>query len=536
MAIPRLLRFLLQDPDFPRSRVASMIAVSGLAGGGLLVAINLSAEQIAMGQRDPRQFVTALILLVIAVYAQHDLLRQMGAAVEEILLKLRLRIGDRLRHADLRFVESGAAAEAAVLARDTQLVSQSALSMALLGRSVLVVIASLIYLGWVSLLALLVTKAFLGTYSFLYWRYIHPNLDRGLRESQVGERRLLWRLRDLVDGFKTIKLSQRINRAVFEGFTQAAVTVAARKRSANIEIVNSFTIGYATFYLLLIALAIVIPTLDRGLSGQVFKIVATVIFILSEMDPWLTWIPEIQRANAALDDLSRLEESLLAASGDDVRGRSAPPPVEFAGLRLDGVAFRYPEHAGRVGFQLGPLDLTVAPGELLFITGGTGSGKTTLLKLLAGLYPAQAGVLRLGRDPVEPGDPTYRELFGAVFQDFHLFQAPPGADPAAAAYWLDAVGLSGTLGFVGGKFSPAALSAGQGRRLAFVAAMLEDKPVYLLDGFAADQDPSFREKFYREILSELRRRGKTVVAATHDDLYFEVADHVLRLTDNGRPA
>ena len=66
--------------------------------------------------------------------------------------------------------------------------------------------------------------------------------------------------------------------------------------------------------------------------------------------------------------------------------------------------------------------------------------------------------------------------------------------------------------------------------------MLEDKPVYLLDGFAADQDPSFREKFYREILSELRRRGKTVVAATHDDLYFEVADHVLRLTDNGRPA
>jgi putative ATP-binding cassette transporter len=55
----------------------------------------------------------------------------------------------------------------------------------------------------------------------------------------------------------------------------------------------------------------------------------------------------------------------------------------------------------------------------------------------------------------------------------------------------------------------------------------------LLDEWAADQDPTFRRIFYRELLPSLRAAGRTVLAITHDEAYFDVADRILKL-DSGR--
>ena len=73
------------------------------------------------------------------------------------------------------------------------------------------------------------------------------------------------------------------------------------------------------------------------------------------------------------------------------------------------------------------------------------------------------------------------------------------------------------------------LSSGERKRLALVLSLLEDKPILLLDEWAAEQDPPFRRKFYHEILPWLKRQGKTVVAVTHDDDHYDVADRVLRM-------
>ena len=63
--------------------------------------------------------------------------------------------------------------------------------------------------------------------------------------------------------------------------------------------------------------------------------------------------------------------------------------------------------------------------------------------------------------------------------------------------------------------------------------MAEDRPVYVLDEWAANQDPHFKKVFYLEVLPELRARGKAVLVITHDEEYFHVADRVIRL-DAGR--
>ena len=81
------------------------------------------------------------------------------------------------------------------------------------------------------------------------------------------------------------------------------------------------------------------------------------------------------------------------------------------------------------------------------------------------------------------------------------------------------------------RFARTNLSTGQRKRLALVAALLEKKPILILDEWAADQDSFFRKKFYHELLPELRRRGLTIVAVTHDDRYFDAADRILHLEE-----
>jgi len=53
----------------------------------------------------------------------------------------------------------------------------------------------------------------------------------------------------------------------------------------------------------------------------------------------------------------------------------------------------------------------------------------------------------------------------------------------------------------------------------------------VLDEWAAEQDPTFRRIFYREILSEMKKKGKTLIVVSHDDRYFDAADRILQIKD-----
>ena len=75
-------------------------------------------------------------------------------------------------------------------------------------------------------------------------------------------------------------------------------------------------------------------------------------------------------------------------------------------------------------------------------------------------------------------------------------------------------------------FSTLELSGGQRKRLALLRCYLEDRPIYLFDEVAADQDPEFRKFFYRNLLQKMKEKGKTIIAITHDDHYFDIADRV----------
>jgi len=169
--------------------------------------------------------------------------------------------------------------------------------------------------------------------------------------------------------------------------------------------------------------------------------------------------------------------------------------------------------------------------------GRNGSGKTTFLKLLTGLYKPQKGEIE-ENERVVPfnSNQIYRESFAAVFSDFHLFQKLHGlhqTNPGKTAELLALFQLDYKTKRIGDSFSNLDLSTGQRKRLALIVSLLEDKPVYIFDEWAADQDPHFREYFYLELLPRLKRQGKTIVAVTHDDRYFDCCDRILWFQDDG---
>ncbi|MBK6597015.1 MAG: ATP-binding cassette domain-containing protein [Proteobacteria bacterium] len=147
-----------------------------------------------------------------------------------------------------------------------------------------------------------------------------------------------------------------------------------------------------------------------------------------------------------------------------------------------------------------------------------------------------SGELRVGHELVTDANrASYRDRFAVVFSEPYLFDrllglSGPEFEQAANRY-LKLLQIDHKVTVQAGKFSTTDLSQGQRKRLALVVAYLEDRPIYIFDEWAADQDPDYKRVFYSELLPDLKARGKAVVVVTHDDRYFHLGDRVLVLED-----
>jgi putative ATP-binding cassette transporter len=234
------------------------------------------------------------------------------------------------------------------------------------------------------------------------------------------------------------------------------------------------------------------------------------------------------------DDINKPSISAKDESHAAVNVSDTPAPYFFTDkISFENIRFDYDS---KNGFSIGPLDLDIKQGELIFISGNNGSGKTTIFKLLTGLYQPTSGNIIVGNRSVWPDRIfEYRNLFAVVFSDFYLFNKLYGVNTLDSDWtqmWLERLQLSHKVTINEGKFSTTKLSTGQRKRLALFAALAEKKPILILDEWAADQDPGYRQFFYNVILPSIRAENITVIAITHDESYFHLADRRLHL-ENG---
>jgi putative ATP-binding cassette transporter len=289
------------------------------------------------------------------------------------------------------------------------------------------------------------------------------------------------------------------------------------------------------FYALLAIVVFLLPRLQPTYAAIVLMTTAAILFIMGPLQLVVQAAPVFARAQAAIRNLDELEEKLDAAMGVPVEAAEGAGSLkDFRSIALDGVRFSYAKREGVNGvFTTGPLDFRIERGETVFLVGGNGSGKTTVLKLLAGLYFPQHGAVTVDGRPLDHKTVhLYRELFGTVFSDFHLFDRLYGmedVDEARVKTLLEEMGLSEKTRFEKGRFTDLNLSTGQRKRLALAVTLLEDKEILVFDEWAADQDPHFRQYFYHVVLKRLKAEGKTILAVTHDDRYWPVADRVIKM-------
>jgi putative ATP-binding cassette transporter len=203
-------------------------------------------------------------------------------------------------------------------------------------------------------------------------------------------------------------------------------------------------------------------------------------------------------------------------------------------INVKDLEYVYSTMESGLGFQLGPIDLTINRGEVTFLFGGNGSGKTTLAKLLSLHYFADKGHIYFDNETVNANNRNgCRQNISAIYSDFYLFPKLYGLSDAEldirAAENLKKLGLEGKVSIKNGIFSTTNLSDGQKKRLALLVSFLEDRSIYIFDEWAADQDPEFKEIFYYNILPELKEKNKIVIVVTHDDRYFHLADKLVKL-------
>lgn len=350
----------------------------------------------------------------------------------------------------------------------------------------------------------------------------------------------------LVFGLKELKLN-RIRR---NWFSRTAIE-GSSTRVAQLNFVERvwFTlgdnVGQLTLSLLIGCLLFVAPQLAALEPSVLTASLLAVLYIMGPVSLLVGAMPVLAQGRVASTRLAQFGFSIDAHHGHTVEPEvPSLPPVAgsegMPGISLQGVRVQYQGADASAGFALGPIDLQLAAGQLVYIVGGNGCGKSTLAKVLCGLYVPSDGQLKLGDQVIdEHNRSAYRDLFSAVFSDFQLFNRLIGPDengacPDTAKQYLETLGLADKVQIQGHGYSTLkALSYGQQKRLALVCAYLEDRPVYVLDEWAADQDPPFKRFFYQELLPDLKRRGKTVLIITHDDQYFQLADRIIKL-DSGR--
>jgi putative ATP-binding cassette transporter len=524
----KLLKFFDNESDAPKAQIMLMAVISGLANGMLLIAINVAAEQVSNQSIEARFFLLFLIAFTLFVYTQRYSLYQATIAVEEVIRKIRVRIADKIRRSELRFIEeTGSASLYAPLTKDTNLISQMAIVFVMAGQSVIVLVFGALYLAWLSPMSLLSTVIFIGIAMMVYLSH-EKKISEELYSASQKETQFFETFGHILEGFKELKINRRKNDDVFEHIKQISKETNELKVASGLKLVTTMMFTQMSFYLLLAILVFIMPLFSPTHSDVIFKITAAILFIIGPVTQFVGSIPMIAKTNIAIDSLYQLEAQLDETPDYQTEPVDIPPIQTFQEIKLVDMTFHYCDKSGKSLFSLGSINITLKQGEMLFIVGGNGSGKSTLLKLLTGLYYPATGSLYVDDEEIEPSNyQSYRELFAIIFTDFHLFDRLYGLDEideSRLKSLLQLMELNKKTKYIDGKFTHLDLSTGQKKRLAFISAVLEDKPIYIFDELAADQDPQFRKRFYEVILPDLKKQGKTIIAVTHDDKYFQHYD------------
>lgn len=521
----KLLLVVWRQYRWPFLMVMALSLVSAALGIGLIAFINQRLIETADKTLSVLPEFLALLLVLMAV----TLASQLALTVlgHHFVYRLRGEFIKRILDSRVeRLEELGSAALLAGLTSDVRAITIAFVRLPELVQGVILTAGCAAYLGWLSAQMLLVTSLWVALTIIGGWLLV-SRVYRHMATLRETEDKLYNDYQTVLEGRRELSL----NRERAADIYQNTYVPDAREFRHHIVRADTFHLSAVNWSNIMMLGAIgLVFWMANSLGWADTNVAATfsltLLFLRTPLLSAVGALPTLLSAEVAFNKLNRFH---LA----DYQERFTPVqvPRDWQTLELRDVVFAY----GEGGFSVGPLNLTIRRGELVFLIGGNGSGKSTLAMLLTGLYHPVSGGLYLDGKAVEANDmDVWRSLFSAVFTDVWLFDrllGPGGkpANPALVTQWLERLKMDNKLQLEEGKILNLKLSKGQKKRVALLLALAEERDVILLDEWAADQDPHFRREFYQVLLPLIQQMGKTVFAISHDDSYFVHADRLLEM-------
>ena len=532
------VKFIFSNAGGKQNKILLATLLNGTCMGLMMYSLSVGLEDYAASTTVSLRALLMFGLALAAFYFTQDL---GGKIVTTAVLKglgdMELRVMDKLRRAsyakfndmdpELVYAAVGGDKYGAVMAARFLIATMSA---------IVVVSLTGVYLLTVSVPGALLVAAAL--YAVIRMR---GALDRHIGARKAVDAKATDRftvsLKDIIEGFNELKMNRQKSEALFnEKISPASKEKNARMHGTEMHLMRSLVLEQATLFIPLGLTLFLLPTLFNMETADLVRIVSVTLIVIWPAYTLVQYGPVSTAAAGIIKRISDLEDQLESPDLEPViKGEGYPAAPEFTRLSCTAIEYVYPKREGdEKAFILKIDEFYINKGELVLMRGGNGSGKSTFMRLLAGLERPTFGHMEVdGIDMGVIGESNYRALFSIIMPDFHLFDKFYGCvdfDNALFNKWVAKLGL---IGKVSDKdnLPTQALSSGQKKRMALLAAILENRKILLLDEVAMDFDPHARELYYREILPELKAEGRTLFVISHDDRYYDIADRVITMRE-----
>lgn len=535
--MPRL--FFLGTSPAQYAKNIALCAVSGIFSFLFIAFINsLVLELIGNGiQYRNESFILLGFILLLFIWSRRVLSVQIIDYSQRLFWQMRLSIIQMTLLAHYEQFKIHRNKIHASLVRDVSVMTQASVNLIQFSSAVVMIIACFFYIWNLSLVLCCITLGVVVVGIIVYQIGVIIN-HKYLVKARNLEDEFIKNFNSILSGFKELYLDSRKGQEIFEknikSISNDSISFNTR---AFLGLLNNQITGQLLFYVLIGTTLMIFVDLLNLQTMLVVNFLFILLFLLGSVETVMVLLPGLIQAKVSSNNIDELRSSLANHQISNPLSYGSDQLREFEKIKIVDLEFSYTLESEKNNhvrkFEIGPLSMDIAKGDVNFIFGGNGSGKTTFISSFLGLLTPKNGQIFFNNELLDSTNYVqYRMLFGVVFSDFYLFDGIYGIESFEldkANYYLELFELTGIVSFHNKRFSTIDLSTGQRKRLALISILLEKKPVLVLDEWAADQDPYFRKKFYTEIIPILSKEGFTIIAITHDDKYFDCANKLYQM-------
>ena len=527
------INYLITDKEEKRSVIIfNLFVISVLSGIGNSIVI-LSINNALYSDLDTKRILLFLLICALALYivgqriVRYDLIH----VTNEIVYKKRVELVRTILNSDYeKFSQVNDGNVENCLVNDTATVCNFTNILVGVLTNLTTVLFCFFYIGTANRYALVFLFIAVFAAGGIY-AYASKKANICWENARTIQNTFYQRIHDLIMGFPELYINRRKRKGYLEDLEGTCRQYRNEINSGSIKFANVYIIGELVFTIVIIGIAFILPILLLGYEYDAANTIIVLLYISGPISGIVNTLPNLIQVKISWERIANFQNTLNSCRKAAREEKTRDDLVNrFEKLDVNNVTFEY---SGDSNFKVGPLSVSFQKQEISFIIGGNGSGKSTFMKILTGLYEYKQGTILVNHTEVPSVE--LGELYSTVFNEEHLFETLYGVDVEEKTEKINTLlkklDLESVVEVQENRFSTVQLSSGQRKRLALLMAFLDDKPIFLFDEWAANQDPKFKKVFYHEILPELKRQGKCIIAVTHDDAYFDVADKLYKMED-----